>query len=424
MFRAGHIPGPRTTRPETSPTRGADISDGWQQELQELAASIASRVRRGTNALERLVDRDPYHVVPYRGYGRPGRILVLARVLEDEGLAAPDVRHGKVRNLLTMLKRMESDPLPRARVRVSPPGGDRELMADEEGFVREWLNADLEAAGDSWGSVRLQLLHPSQGAGPASVAPILLPPSSAAYGVISDMDDTVLQSEVTNFLRAARMVLLENARTRLPFAGVAAFYRALREGSGAAGNPIFYVSSSPWNFYDLISGFLEAEEIPPGPLLLRDWELGLSLLRNEAHKSSHIREILETYPGLPFILVGDSAQEDPEIYARVVAAHPARILAVYIRNVEPRPERAAAIGRLAEAVKAAGSTLVLADDTLTVASHAAAHGWIRRETLPEIRGEKRADEGEGGKADAPGVPPNPSVPTVVVDPDLGPGDLA
>jgi phosphatidate phosphatase APP1 len=405
------------------PNSGADISDGWRQELQELAASLASRVRRGASALERLADRDPYHVAPYRGYGRPGRILVLARVLEDQGLAAPDVRHGKTRNLLAMLKRLESDPLPRARVRVSLPGGDRELVADDEGFVREWLDADPEPADDSWSRVGLQLLHPSNEAGPPTVAPVLLPPASAAYGVISDMDDTVLQSEVTSFLRAARMVLLENARTRLPFAGVAAFYRALRAGTGDAGNPIFYVSSSPWNLYDVISEFLEAEEIPAGPLLLRDWDLSLSLLRNETHKSSHIREILETYPELRFILVGDSAQEDPEIYARAVAAHPDRILAVYIRNIEPRPERSAAIGRLAEAVKAAGSTLVLADDTLTVASHAAAHGWIRREALREIGGEKRADEGEGGKADAPGVPAHPGAPTVVVDPDLGPGDL-
>ena len=370
------------------------------------------------------MDRDPYHVAPYRGYGRPGRLLVLARVLEDEGLAAPDVRHGKTRNLLAMLKRLESDPLPGARVRVRLAGGDRELVADEEGFVREWLDGDPEVADDTWGTVSLQLLHPPQEAARAAVAPILLPPSSAAYGVISDMDDTVLQSEVTDFLRAARMVLLENARTRLPFAGVAAFYRALRAGSAGAGNPIFYLSSSPWNLYDVISGFLEAEEIPAGPLLLRDWDLSPSLLRNAAHKAAHIGEILGTYPGLPFILVGDSAQEDPEIYAQAVATHPGRIQAVYIRSVDPRPERSEAIRRLAETVKAAGSTLVLADDTLTVASHAAAHGWIRRETLREIGGEKRADEGEGGKADAPGVSTHPSTPTVVVDPDLRPGDLA
>jgi phosphatidate phosphatase APP1 len=392
--------------------------------LQEFAASIATRLRRGANAAERLVDHDPYHVAAYRGYGTPGRILLLARVLEDEGLAAPDVRHGKARNLFAMLKRLESDPLPGAHVRVSLPGGDHTLVADEEGYVREWLDADLEAEDDSWGAVGLQLLHPSQEVGPPSVAPILLPPDSAIYGVISDMDDTVLQSEVSSFLRAARMVLIENARTRLPFAGVAAFYRALREGTGNARNPIFYVSSSPWNLYDVISGFLEAEDIPAGPLLLRDWDLTPSLLQNEGHKSAHIREILATYPGLRFILVGDSTQEDPEIYARVVAANPGRILAVYIRNVEPHPERSAAIARLAEAVKAAGSSLVLADDTYAAASHAAAHGWIRQEALPEIGGEKRADEGEGGKADAPGVPVHPPAPTVVVDPELGPGDLA
>ncbi len=398
-----------------------DIGDEWRQELRELAAAVRARVRRSAGALERLVDRDPYHVAAYRGYGRAGRILVLARVLQNEGLARPDPRHGKAHNLLAMLKRLESDPLPFARVRVTLPGGTRELEADDEGFVRAWLDAEPAPGADGWAGVELALLRPEPS--PPSAAPILLLPPTAAYGVISDMDDTVLQSEVSNFLRAARMVLLENARTRLPFAGVAAFYRALRDGTGGRANPIFYVSSSPWNLYDVIGDFLEAQEIPAGPLLLRDWDLGLSLFRNEEHKATHIGEILETYPLLPFILVGDSSQEDPEIYTRVVAAYPERILAVYIRNVEPRPDRAAAIGRLAEQVRAAGSTLVLADDTLTIASHAAAHGWIRPETLPEIRGEKLADEGDGGKDDAPGVPAHPSAPTMVVDPGLGAGDL-
>jgi phosphatidate phosphatase APP1 len=219
------------------------------------------------------------------------------------------------------------------------------------------------------------------------------------------------------------MVLLENARTRLPFAGVAAFYRALANGQGGAKNPIFYVSSSPWNLYDVIAGFLEAERIPAGPLLLRDWDLGPSMFRNAGHKARLIGEILETFPGLPFILIGDSGQEDPEIYADVVAANPNRVLAVYIRSVEPRLERAEAIGRLTERVAAAGSTLVLADDTLTVASHASAHGWIRPDALPDIRGEKRADEGGGGKADAPGVGGTEPTPTVVVDRDIGVGDL-
>ena len=372
--------------------------------------------------LERLVDRDPYHIAGYRGYGRDGRVLVLARVLQDESLAAADAGHGKARNLLAMLKRLESDPLPFARVRARLGDGDRELVADDEGFVREWLDTERGRA-EGWGSIRLELPHAPGGPPRVTEAPILIPAATAAYGVISDMDDTVLQSEVTSFLRAARMVLLENAQTRLPFAGVAAFYRALEEGQGGPRNPIFYVSSSPWNLYDVIDEFLEAERVPAGPLLLRDWDLGPSLLRHAGHKTRMIREILETFPTLPFILIGDSAQEDPEIYAEIVAAHPSRILAVYIRSVEPKPERSAAIRRLAERVTAAGSTLVLADDTLTLASHASAHGWIQAAALPEIRGEKRADEGDGGKVEAPGVSQRAPAPTVVVDKDVGVADL-
>jgi phosphatidate phosphatase APP1 len=405
------------------PRRGADITDGWRQELHELAASLASRIRQGAGALERLVDRDPYHIAAYRGYGSRGRALVLARVLQDEGLAVPEAGHSKARNLLAMLKRLESDPLPFARVRARLPGGDRELVADNEGFIREWLELGSVTGPELWRAVHLELLQQDRHPPRVAVAPILSAPPSAHYGVISDMDDTVLQSEVTNFLRAARIVLLENARTRLPFAGAAAFYRALHEGGGGARNPVFYVSSSPWNLYEVISDFLEAQEIPAGPLLLRDWDLSPSILRNQAHKAAHIREILQTFSSLPFILIGDSSQEDPEIYADIVAAHPERILAVYIRNVEPRAERSESIRRLSERVAAAGSTLVLAADTLAIASHASLHGWIRDEALPAVRGEKQADEGAGGKADAPGVPEPRSARPVVVDPDVRAGDL-
>ncbi|HEX7337218.1 MAG TPA: phosphatase domain-containing protein [Gemmatimonadales bacterium] len=394
---------------------------GLRDELRDLAVSVKSRIKRGADSLERLVDRDPYHIVGYRGYGRPGRVLLLGRVLQQEGLPLPDPAHSRTRNLVAMLKRLESDPLPHARVRAHLAGGDRDLVADDEGFIRQWL--DVQEASEGWGEIRLELLHPPSGPATAGQAPFLVPPATASYGVISDMDDTVVQSQVTNFLRAARTVLLENARTRLPFPGVAAFYRALEAGpSGRAHNPIFYVSSSPWNLYDVISDFLAVQAIPVGPLLLRDWDLGPSLLRNAAHKSGILTEILATYAELPFMLVGDSAQEDPEIYAEVVAAHPRRLLAVYIRNVMAHPERSAQIRKLAEQVAASGSTLVLADDTLAVARHAAAHGWIRESSLADIGQEKRADEGDGGKEEAPGVEKK-SAPTVVVDAEVRAADL-
>jgi hypothetical protein len=91
--------------------------------------------------------------------------------------------------------------------------------------------------------------------------------------------------------------------------------------------------------------------------------------------------------------------------------------------VSHTPERATAIGELAKAVQKAGSTLVLADDTLTVARHACEHGWIDERTLPEIGAEKRDDEGATArKVDTPGVE-SKSAPTVVVDERVSAPDL-
>ena len=238
---------------------------------------------------------------------------------------------------------------------------------------------------DRWHSLDLALDLSASCAVPSSVSQVFVPSPHAAFGVISDLDDTVLQSEVTTFVRAARLVLLENAHTRLPFPGVAAFYRALHQGvPGAPANPIFYVSSSPWNLYDVIVEFLDAREIPAGPMLLRDWDLTSALAGNVGHKSLLIREILDAYPWMKFILVGDSGQEDPEIYAKIVAEYPGRILAIYIRDVSRSVGRSESIALLAEQVAVAKSTLILAPDTLTVARHAAAQGWIDASRLDEI----------------------------------------
>ena len=129
-----------------------------------------------------------------------------------------------------------------------------------------------------------------------------------------------------------------------------------------------------------------------------------------------IREILDVYPSMPFILIGDTSQRDPEIYREIVRTHPGRILAIYIRNVDPNPERLASVRALEREVLDAGSALVLADDTAAAARHAADHGWIPRDTIAEIEVEKKADEGKtGDKADAPGVPRDPGAPTIEVE---------
>ncbi|QNA99994.1 App1 family protein [Massilia sp. Se16.2.3] len=237
--------------------------------------------------------------------------------------------------------------------------------------------------------------HPD-GSPVAASAEVMVPQAGARYGIISDIDDTVLWTNVTNKLNMALMLARSNAHTRKPFKGVAAFYRALHGGvSGSDGNPLFYVSSSPWHLYGPLLDFLRLQGIPVGPLLLRELNVRdvLKLTQHGSHKLDKIELILSFYPDMQFVLIGDSGEQDPEIYAEVVRRHPESVRMIYIRNVNPDPARIEALDRLIDEVSTTGTQLVLAPDSVFAASHAAAEGLIKVDRLPAVRSSKKDDDG-------------------------------
>ena len=375
-----------------------------QQLLTRIAHEVETAVDRARHAPERQHRRRrPIRIEPYLGFGTSERVWIQGRVVSHTPIGASRETDTHWRNLLLMYRRLRSVEVPGARVRVTYDGTTTELRADEEGYFRAWIESRATPSFAAiWQDVGLSLAAPLRdGKAPARAGgKVLVPPPSASFGVISDIDDTVLQTDATSILRMARSVLFGSARTRLPFSGVSAFYRALRLGrAGSEWNPLFYVSSSPWNLYDLLIEFFELERIPAGPLMLRDWGITREELfptRHAAHKQESIERVLTAYPSLPFILIGDSGQEDPEIYRDLVHRHGDRIRAVYIRNVSGL-ERAQQIHELSREVVAAGSSLILADDTIAAARHAAEHGWIDASWLTRIDAACREDE-----AGAPG----------------------
>jgi phosphatidate phosphatase APP1 len=236
-----------------------------------------------------------------------------------------------------------------------------------------------------WHAVELELVHPA--AGVRATGKVLVPPASARFGVISDIDDTVIVSGVARKVSMLVRLALSSARTRKPFKGVAAFYRALQAG----GNPFFYVSKSPWNLYEPLMEFFERQRLPMGPLLLRDYGRHLIFARGKTHKVVQIDRIFATYPELKFILIGDSGENDPEIYREVVRSHPDRVRAIYIRSVRLEAARLAAIERLIEEVAPTGCQLVLAPDSEFAAAHAAAEGFMPASELRSVRADKTLD---------------------------------
>jgi phosphatidate phosphatase APP1 len=113
---------------------------------------------------------------------------------------------------------------------------------------------------------------------------------------------------------------------------------------------------------------------------------------HDNHKRTNIKRILETFPHLPFVLIGDSGEQDPEIYSEIVKEYSDRIRVIYIRSVNKNPSRIAAIDKLIEEVGQTGSQLVLTPDSEFAAAHAAAEGLISTGELSDIRSETKKDQ--------------------------------
>lgn len=343
----------------------------------------------------------PVMIVPYRGYGNEQSVTLMGRVLEDTGIIKPSEEDTIWKNLVASYKRVASREIPFVRVQGVFQGRARTVETNEEGYFSitfEIDEAQLEPA-TAWYPVQLRLLDAvveDQGEVTAT-GEVLIPDLKSDFGIISDIDDTVLVSDVGRLLQMFRRAFLENATARLPFPGVAAFYRALQAGSlEKSHNPFFFVSSSPWNFYDLLVDFFEMQGIPQAPVLLRDLGLDETMFiqpPHNVHKLGNIRRILETYPTLSFVLVGDSSQHDPEIYRQVVEEFPGRILAVYIRDVTP-DHRDVEVVRLGDALRESQVDLVYCEHTEDAARHAIGKRLLSPDRLPEIHREKEQDESQ------------------------------
>lgn len=394
-----------------------EISD-WRSQVHGVLGALTDGLKsKAGDLLASIDDDDPFEILTYRGYASATRAHIYGRVVEKPNVSLSADGDSTLRNLLNTYRRADSDPVAFAQVKIEYGGSVIECKSDDEGFFGGWIDSTEQLKGE-WVDWDVSLLPAAQQV--KARGEVLIPADTARFGVVSDLDDTVIQSRVSNFLQAARTVMLGNARTRLPFPGVAAFYQALRNGaSGDDKNPIFYVSSSPWNIYDVIAEFMDIQKIPKGPLILRDWDINFSALssaRHFDHKGVAIRNLMGLYPSMKFILIGDTSQHDPEIYKQIVGEFPDRVLCVYIRDVNRNAERKASVEKLASEVLEAGSTLVLAEDTLGAAKHAVEQGWIHEDSLPDIHEEKKADEGRTDeKVASPdgGKPVSGEPPTVI-----------
>lgn len=302
--------------------------------------------------------KDPIVVVPYRGFVSKTRLFLEGRVLEDEGIlsAKGDAR---LKSLWNNIKRFESDEIAGAKVQITFEGREYNLTTDKEGYytldvaIPPWKGPGKR---QRWQEAKIKLLSVPKRVIPPyeTIGEVFAPGKNAAFGIISDIDDTVLQTFVSSILRLKMIYnsFFRNAHERYAMEGIIELYQKLEQGlKGNQENPFFYISDSPRNIYDSIVQFLTLQGLPKGPVFLKDygWPLRSKNGPLKGHKLSSIERILGAFPDLPFIMLGDTASKDADFYLQMAKDFPGRVLSIYIRKTRNN-RNARRIERLVEGI--------------------------------------------------------------------------
>ena len=289
--------------------------------------------------------KDKLQLIAFQAYGSKSHFYARGRALEDEEIDL--AQKGFFKLLVNSLKRFETDEIKCTPVDITLSDGrtlsgktDRngyfiineslenlDELTNEEG----WLNYQISYSDVN---LRREILHHNRFPGE-----VLIPSKDAKFGVISDIDDTIIHTGVASSFkwRVIFNTFFKNVDKRLPLEGAAEFYHLLHRGASLKeSNPIFYVSHSPWNLYRYLELFLTKNNFPKGPILLRSFaDFGNFKNRKEKpQKQKEILNILKTYPTLSFILIGDSGEHDAEIYMEIAEQYPDQIAAIYLRSVK------------------------------------------------------------------------------------------
>ncbi|MDN3595234.1 App1 family protein [Zunongwangia endophytica] len=342
--------------------------------------------KRVKKLLGRYRNLDQVLIVPYRSYGTYSRLFVKGRVLDN----APLKIHQDQKTWKTFVntyKQFDSFEIPDAKIELELPGKIKlETTTNDEGYFlfNQTLENNISELSNDEGWVdyhlyyREELEPKTELLGDPFEGQFLIPSADAEYGVISDIDDTILHTGVTSFLkwRLLKNSLLTNAYKRMPLKGAPDLYKLLHKGKAEGNrNPMFYLSNSPWNMYEYLKLFLDYNGFPKGPILLRDIRtpFDTTIKPEKPHKQREIFNILNTYPDLKFILIGDSGEHDATIYTEIAAQHSDRILAIYLRSVSNKKS----MNRVKSIIDNFDSTPVLMVNTSAEAvAHARQNGYI------------------------------------------------
>ncbi|WP_455905090.1 App1 family protein [Microbacterium sp.] len=263
-------------------------------------------------------------ILPFPGYGGPGWVRVVGRVLiVPPARSTKDGEPASVRGWRSFV----GIPVSFAKVAVQIGDSTHYVVADRGGVIDSVVHADLEPG---WQTFTFSV----EGQDPVETTAFIVA-ESTHFGVVSDVDDTVMVTALPRPFIAAWNSFVVDEHARIPVPGMAVLLdQVLREYPGA---PMVYLSTGAWNVAPTLRPFLGRHLFPAGSMLLTDW--GPTHDRwfrsGREHKLTNLRRLATEFPHVKWLLIGDDGQHDESIYSEFMDEHPDSIAGVAIRRLLP-----------------------------------------------------------------------------------------
>ncbi len=327
-------------------------------------------------------------VMAYRGYVADGRAYLRVRVLEEPVIPPPAEAITDTSALKSNLRRFVALSFPGVKVDLSLAGRSELAESGRHGYATAQLNVGELSPG--WHEYRVRTRPDDPTEEPTVVTGrVLAPDPSVGVAVVSDLDDTVIKTGLGEGVVALRRTLFGQAETREPIPGMAALYQAVQAGPRRSGPACFYyLSTGPWNLYDMLTEFLELRGFPAGPLFLTDWgpQERYVTRSGREHKRKSLRRLFDLYPETSFVLIGDSGQRDPDVYVEVARIRPTQVRAIVIIDAgEHVADRAEELRASAPELRSEGVPFFFAADARDAAEFLLREGLVDRNAPAAVR---------------------------------------
>ncbi len=277
-------------------------------------------------------------IIPFIGFGTRDSFKISGRVIVDRGdFISYSIKEFKGKKFIRNLRRLRSIKVPNAKLEINFGFRKENVKTDEYGYYKLKMvlgNGNKLPIGTNKYSVKIvEEGYSSE----ETFGDLIIIPENVDYGIICDIDDTILQSNVSRKIKLLLNTFMSNEQDMKPIPGMNILINNLHLGPNKTNqNPVLYLTASPFDLIDKINSFIRTNFFPAGPIIMKKLrgEDKDKLFDSYNYKVKKLHEIFTKFPNMNFVLIGDNTEKDIEAFNLMDRYYNGRVKIILIMNVK------------------------------------------------------------------------------------------